>query len=153
MKKVCVNYNIFASDNNCKYYALPTNIDLTDPRPIRVNIAEGPFDVLGIYYNVMNQYNERSLYCAIGGKGYMNLIEYLLCSIGLMNIELHIYPDLDILQDTMYEIVDFLRPFNIDIYVHRNTYVDPVTGKQEKDFGVPKDRIIDSCVQLYKKIQ
>jgi hypothetical protein len=149
--KKYINYNIFSQENSCKYYIIPTNIDLCDPRPIRVNIAEGPFDILSIYYNVMNQYSDRSIYAAIAGKGYMNLIEYLMCDIGLNNIELHIYPDKDILNTAMQEIANFLYPFNMNIYIHRNLFVNPKTGEQEKDYGVSRERIIDSCVQIQQR--
>lgn len=148
--KKYINYNIFSGDIGNKYYILPTNIDLSSPEKIMVHIAEGPFDVLGIYYNVMNQYDYRSIYAGGTGKGYIGLIEYLICDLGLFNIELHIYPDLDISQNDMIDLGRYLSVFNIDIFIHRNLYKNK-NGEQEKDFGVPRDRIINSTLQIQRK--
>ena len=148
--KKYVNYRLFNTESSCKYFMLPSAIDITSPEPIDVYIAEGAFDVLGIYLNVTNRKTYRTIYSSIGGKGYTNLIEYLICNLGLTNINLHICPDLDILQSDIHDIVQYFRPFNFNIFIHRNIYIDS-NGKQEKDFGVPKDHIIDQCIQLQKR--
>lgn len=137
-----VNYNIFGKvDNSKRYYIIPTNINLLDPNPIKIRIAEGPFDILSIYHNMVeDKYN--NVFASIGGKAYLNIIKFFIQELGLINIELHIYPDADIDDWSMYNIRNYLDPFNIDIFVHRNTYPG------EKDFGVSKDKIKESITQI-----
>lgn len=138
-----INYNIFGKlSNTQRYYIIPTNIDLSRPDPIKLHIAEGPFDILSIFYN-MNKCNlDNSIYAAICGKSYLNIIKYFIEMKGLLNIELHIYPDKDIENYSMINIANYLEPFNIAVYIHRNIF------QNEKDFGVPPDRIRESVQQL-----
>lgn len=127
-----VNYNIFNKMNNSKrYYILPTIINTSISEPIKVHIAEGPMDILSICYNLEKNKREQCIYAAIGGKAYRNIIKFIFTTLGLMNIELHIYPDKDIDNDFIYDTVGELLPFNMNIFVHRNVFPD------EKDMGVP----------------
>lgn len=138
-----INYNIFGKLSNTQgYYIIPSNIDITRPDPIKIHIAEGPFDILSILYNVNDNIRSHSLYAAIGGKGYYNIIKYFIEFKGLLNIELHIYPDNDIENYIINNIVNYLYPFGINIFIHRNLY------EGEKDFGVPKNRIKESIYRI-----
>ena len=138
-----VNYNIFNKINNSqRYYVIPTNIDLLDTRPIKIYIAEGPFDILSVFYNLRNRDKTNCIYAAIGGKAYLNIIKYFIQRQGLVNIELHICPDGDIGKDVLYGIKDYLRLFSIPIFVHRNIY------PEQKDFGVSLNKIRESVIQL-----
>lgn len=137
-----INYSIFGKfDNSNKYYVLPSNVDLTNPRRIRLNLAEGPFDILSAYYNLCNQ-SHHSIYTAIGGSGYLNLIKKFIIRDKLSYIEVHIYIDNDVKDYVVRNIRDYLSVFNIPLYIHRNM------KQGEKDFGVPKDRIDENIIQL-----
>ena len=134
-----INYNIHdKKDNTEKFYVLPTNLDLCNSERIDVHIAEGPMDILSIKYNVQNK--KPGLYCAIGGSSYKQIVIHLMNTLKLYYFNLHIYPDNDNPGGyyVMKDISDFIKPFGIPIYIHRNKY------KNEKDFGVPKDRISES---------
>lgn len=138
-------YNIHGKINTDKrYYILPCNIDLTDPRPINVHIAEGPFDILSIKYNVVNN-NEQNLFIAIGGKAYKNIVRHVLSQMGLFNVTFHLYVDADIQDYVIWDVVKYVRPFNSDVYIHRNGFQD------QKDYGVPKNLIIDNITQLNQR--
>lgn len=133
-----VNYNIFGKFNNReRFYVLPTQINLNDYNRIRINITEGPFDVLSVFYNLNDSKEYHNIYSAVGGSGYMNIIKYFLLDMKLYNVEFHVYRDSDQDMDIMYDIRDFIYPYNIPIYIHTNTF----TG--EKDFGVSSDKIRD----------
>ncbi|MBP5595691.1 MAG: hypothetical protein J6Y02_09940 [Pseudobutyrivibrio sp.] len=148
-----INYYLRPASENCKYYIIPTQIDMTSPEPIQVHLAEGPFDILGIYFNVMHQSNYRCIYMAIGGKGYATALEFIITKLGLTNVDLHIYPDLDIGTNSIIELVEWLKPFNFNITSHRNLYKDPESQKQEKDFGVPASRIITGTEIIQKRME
>ena len=153
LSKRYINYNIFNKiDNSMRYYILPNDIDLLNPEPIKIHIAEGPFDILSIYNNVV-QIKDNHIYASIGGKSYLNIIRFFLESLGLINIEIHIYIDSDIQDYTMMNLKKYLDPFNIPIYIHRNRYIissNMYNGVEvyEKDYGVPKNRIVDTIMKL-----
>lgn len=138
-------YNIHGKVNTDKrYYILPCSIDLTDPRPIEVHIAEGPFDILSIKYNVVEN-DAQNLFIAMGGKAYKNILRHIITHMGLFNINIHLYVDADVQDYVIWNIVNYVKPFDMNIYLHRNGYAG------EKDYGVPKSHIIDNIRQLNRK--
>lgn len=135
-----VNYNIFDSDGK-KFFIIPTVIDVL--RPISIHIAEGVFDIISIYHNLhkFNGYSN-AIYAAVCGKNYMSLIEYFIMTYGFISFQLHLYPDNDVDDREMKKICNSLKCFNIDIFIHRNTYPG------EKDYGVSIDRICDNIYKI-----
>lgn len=131
-----VNYNIFNKyDNTNRFYVIPTTIDIL--KPVQIHIAEGPFDILSIYYNL--RYNTpNSIFAAIGGSGYLGLIKFFICSLKIINPEIHIYADNDISRYKIINISKALNMFKLNIFLHRNNY------DKEKDFGVDINHINES---------
>ena len=137
-----INYSIFGKfDNSQKYYVMPTTLDISSPYRIRINIAEGVFDILSVYYNLQNQ-SQQSVYAAIGGSGYLNMIKSFILKDKLSYIEVHVYIDNDVKDYVVTDIKNYLSVFNIPFYLHRNL------KEGEKDFGVPLDRIKESIIKL-----
>ena len=139
-----VNYNIFNSEENGKrYYVIPSNINMSNPNPIRIHIAEGPFDILSVKYNLRRGMdNTHDIFAAICGKAYLNILKLFISQYGLMNIEVHLYMDNDI-DSWIYKVIkDNLGVFNFNIFIHQNKF------KGEKDFGVPIDRINEYVYKL-----
>lgn len=126
-----VDYPLFKSESNSRrFYSIPTQLNLIDPTPIKVHIAEGCFDMLGIFYHVCGGNRYQNLYINCGDKAYNNVIKMLLKDYGLINCEFYLYPDNDV--DTRDIYADtFGRP----LHIIRNRYPG------EKDFGVPESRI------------
>lgn len=137
-----INYNIFGKFNNShRYYTIPTQINLCNPNRIKFHIAEGPFDILSVFYNLRQKENH-SIYTAIGGSAYLNLIKSFILHDKLNYLEVHVYLDNDINNNTVYNIRDYLMIYNIPLYIHRNI------KEGEKDFGVPIDRIKEEITQI-----
>lgn len=148
VNKRYINYSLVnKTDDRKNFYVIPTKIDILDPAPVKIHIAEGQFDTLSIYYN-LNQCNDyQNIYMACGGKSYSQALEFILTESGIINYEIHFYPDRDVTDNEFY--YDVLRRVELlpgDIYIHRNVF------NGEKDFGVPKERIIDS-VRVIKDAQ
>lgn len=144
-----VNYNLFPTERlegTSKYYIIPTIIDTLNPEPVKIHIAEGPFDILSIFYNLYNGNKNNSIYASIGGKSYINLIKFLLCDIKIINAEIHIYFDNDVKNKEIEEIIYQLQHLNLDIYAHWNRF------EGEKDYGVPKSNILDYYEHIIKKL-
>ena len=126
------------------FYMIPNVIDLTYTTDMHVHIAEGTFDIISVYYNVMNQKKENQLYYAAAGFNYNTIISYLL-NIGICtDIILHIYSDSDKSDrdHLKYLSSNRNRIWIKEIYIHRNLYPG------EKDYGVPKSRIQHSSYLL-----
>ena len=136
-----INYKIFDKfDTSERFYTIPTRIDLNIPERIKVNIAEGPFDILSIYENV--RVREPGVYTSIAGSNYLGIGLYFIDLLKTPYIELHYYPDNDKYGsiDRMKYIKRITDPIGIPFYVHRNMY------NGEKDFGTKN--IIESIMQL-----
>ena len=77
-----VNYNIFGKyDNVERFYTIPTIIDLNNPHPIKLHIAEGPFDILSIYLNLRKQ--EPGIYTCIAGSNYIGILRHFILTMKL----------------------------------------------------------------------
>ena len=140
INKRYINYNIFEKfDNTNKFYVIPTEINTM--YPIKLHIAEGPFDVLSIKYNMRKEIFN-NIYTAIEGSGYFGIIRKFITQIKLINMEIHVYADSDIDFDTIHSIAQFVSVFNMPFYLHRNSF------KGEKDFGVPTSRISETIQQI-----
>ena len=136
-----VNYNVFNKyDNTTKFYIIPNNIDIL--KPIRIHIAEGPFDILSILYNVNDGILGNDVYAAATGSSYKGILRFILINLKFINIEVHFYPDADIDNSKIISIKDELNLRYINFYIHRNIY------QGEKDFGVRKDHIIENIIQV-----
>ena len=67
---------------------------------------------------------------------------HILSKIGLFNVNFHLYVDKDVSDYTIGEAVKSIKPFNVGIYLHRNMF------NNEKDYGVPRNHIIDNIVKI-----
>lgn len=140
-----VNYNIFGKyDNTKRFYTIPTEVNFNTIDPINLHIAEGPFDILGIY-NLPKNFPGQNIYTSIGGSGYQGILRFFVRYLSYPNLIIHIYPDNDINRDKILFYIQIIAIFKFPIYIHRNM------SYGEKDFGVPIDRIKES-IEKYKNI-
>ena len=139
-----VNYNLYNKiDNSMRYYVLPNMIDILRPEPIHVYITEGPFDILSLKYNVDNFRD--SIFISVGGKSYLVGLKFVIQQLGLINVVIHLCPDGDVDNFTMYNIANYIKPFNLNIEMMRNKY------QGEKDFGVPLPHIEVEVTNLNRR--
>jgi len=141
-----INYDIFGKfDTSQRFYTIPTKVDITNG-PIKIHIAEGPFDILSIYENV--RHREAGVYTSIGGANYLGIVLYMIETVKLPWVEVHIYPDNDNVGSTykMKYVYNVLHNLNIPMYIHRNVYPG------EKDFGVSVDHIQEQIINMQEVI-
>lgn len=117
-----------------KMCAIPTSVQMLTTEPIIINIAEGVFDILGLYYNVMNKKTDNMIYVAVCGSGYMNVIKYFI-KMGFIgnNITINIFSDSD--KDPYFykKVIAYSKQWVGKINLIYNIL--------EKDYGVPRDKI------------
>lgn len=127
-------YKILRSlDSTGKFYIIPNKINPFDEGIKTINLAEGVFDILGIYYNLLNKYNHNTLYASINGSGYLNVIKYILEQGLLCDVNINIFSDADRAPDYYKNMVKTLMPFVNDIRLFYNEI--------GKDYGVPVNQV------------
>lgn len=144
LKKRYTNVNIFDNyDNVTKAYCIPTYIDLLDPEPAIINIAEGVFDILSVKYNMKHSKHKNQIYIAACGSGIIKTLISYIQQYGLLNCKINVYSDSDVSIDK-YKKLEYFKPYlkSPDITIHYND----MPG--EKDFGVPKNRIKEIKTKL-----
>ena len=145
INKKYINYVISNNMEVEKFYMIPNGVNYL--APIHIHIAEGFFDILGIFFNVQNRNLNQQLYIAGFGKSYEESLKYIICNYPMMYTIVHLYPDLDVSEYSVRGMCNKIAPTVNEIYVHRNGYIR--NGVQEKDFGVPREKIKD-VVQKFK---
>lgn len=132
-------YPIFNDlDNTKKFYTIPNEIDIMTEDNINIVLAEGVFDILGIYHHVFNKKKKNMIYTAVCGCGYELVIKYFI-QLGLVgdNICLHIFSDTD---KSRYFYEKMFSKSKLKEWLGSVTlYYNSAPG--EKDFGVSKDKI------------
>lgn len=137
INKRYINYNLInKTDDRKNFYIIPTEVDILNPDPVNIHIAEGQFDILSIFYNLNHCNRRQNIYMACGGKSYYQALEFILQEIGIINFNIHYYPDKDVTDNEFYySTLGKITMLNSKIFIHRNIF------DNEKDFGVPANRI------------
>ena len=141
LKKRYINYSIFGNTddniNKMRYYCLNSKININDiNNKINIHVAEGPFDILSIVYNLRDNNRYNNIYFTSAGKGYYSAIKEVIKFLKINpNMNIHIYPDNDVIDKKITYMAKRFTKIDIPVFIHRN-----MKGG-EKDFGVPLNRI------------
>lgn len=121
-------------DNTGNFYSIPNKIDLFTNETIVINLAEGVFDILGIFYHLNKMNLTNNIYAAVCGCGFVNVLKYYL-NLGLVgdNIIVNIFSDADRSPYFYRNLRDELEQWVGKINLYYNSI--------GKDYGVPKDKI------------
>ena len=124
------NFALSETPDASKIYNISTEIDILQDE-VTLVIAEGVFDIIGVYENFYKD-AENMIFSAACGKSYNSVIEQYIRR-GFLNLKIIIYSDADV-------DPGFFRNLKTN-----NQYIDrPITvfyNTLEKDFGIPGDRI------------
>jgi hypothetical protein len=134
--------DIFEDDidgDKFKTYNIPTRIDILSPDTIEINLAEGTFDILSVYFNITKGHKDsfNKIFCSVSGSTYEKILTHFIRQYGLLNIVVKIYSDSNVTLTYYESIYKKIRNYvnHIEMHVYYNTV------EKEKDFGVSKDRI------------
>ena len=134
-----LNYRLFKDREEDDFFILPTTVDRT--KPIRLFLAEGAFDVLGIKYNLIKS-DDNCIYTAGKGKAYESALFWVIKTIAPMFMEVHMFPDKDVETSFIQNIISKYYVYGYKFFIHRNTYPN------QKDYGVPEWQINDSYFKV-----
>lgn len=131
------------SPNNF-YSMVNPQIDLLYNTPVNIHIAEGTFDIISIKYNLDHDLSQMHMFYAACGYNFNTIIKWLIYMGVNTDLIIHLYSDSD---KSDYEntkiIANGINQCWVNTaYIHRNQYMN------EKDFGVPINRIIDSKIKI-----
>lgn len=129
-----IKYSVYKNlDNTKKFYTIPNNIDLLTPKTITINIAEGVFDILGVYHHIFDKEKENMIYVASCDSDFTSVIKHFIQMGVFGNVKLNIFSDSD-------HSMDFYKPLKHNI----KDFVSSITifyNELEKDYGVKKNNI------------
>ncbi len=135
----------------CKcFYSISTDVDILTNDTITVNISEGVFDIVSVFYN-LGYSDSNTMNIAVTGKYYDQILLYLL-SLGIVgsNVIVNIFADNDkdfnptAKNPTTPEY--FKKRFAKFKYLYGS--VNLYYNIMNKDFGYPKDKIIIKKIKL-----
>lgn len=117
------------------FYSLPARVPLFYEGQLHVHIAEGTFDILGVRYNLRPQHENQVFYASCG-YSYLSVLRHLARHGLIGDTTLHIYADADKSDEDHRKILrNSIVDLSSHVVIHRNSH------DEEKDFGVPIDRI------------
>lgn len=120
-------------DTTGKFYIMPNQINPFSDDIKTINIAEGVFDIFGVYYHLFNGHDDNMIYAAINGAGYLNVLKYIMnCGI-LCDVDVNIFSDADRSPDYYKNMIKQISPFVNNIRLFYNSI--------GKDYGVPANQI------------
>lgn len=139
------NYRIAGkpNPNDMKLYSIPREIDLLDPHAAIINIAEGPFSILGAYLNTeLGTEKPNSVWLANCGSDYRNNILYITKRYGLLRVRINIWSDSEVKADRYRKLYQTLKDF-MDIRAFTVYY-----NAKAEDFGHAKKDIRVEAVTI-----
>ena len=100
---------------------------------VNLNVAEGTFDILGVYNSICQGNKINNIYAACCGSGYINTIRYFIKLGFIGNLNVNIFSDKD--KDPSYyrKTYNTIKPWVKSINIFYNDL--------SKDYGVPKNEI------------
>ena len=130
-----IRYNLYENmPLKERMYIIPNRVNMME-KEINLHVAEGVFDILGIYFHIMNMNDDKNIYVAVGGSAYKRVIRYFLQKGFISNLNLNIYSDSD---KNIYFYKKLFKEYSIFLKSIHLFYNDT---KGEKDWGVPSNRI------------
>lgn len=140
------NYDVFRTiDRSRNFYSIPNKVDLMTTDTVNIVLAEGIFDILGVFYHVYNNQMNNMVYSAVCGCGFASVIKYYLRK-GLTGKNVHI---------TIFSDRDKEPEFYSQLYEETIDWVGSITlcyNAKSKDTGVPNS-MIDIITKKIPKVK
>ena len=132
--------------NDLRIYTIPHEIDIMDPKSAVINVAEGPFSILGAYLNTeLGEERPNSVWAANCGSQYINTILRVCKQFGLLKVRINIWSDSEISIGAYKKLYNSLKG-RLDIR-RMTVYYNDISD----DFGHPKSEIKVREATIYKK--
>lgn len=128
-------YSIYKNiDNTQRHYTIPNKIDLLSSKKLIVNMAEGVFDIFGVFYHLFNKNLHNSIYTAVCGCGFLSVLKYFISQGLVGEIEINIFSDAD-------KDINFYKNIGVHKMLEWVDNINIYYNEKSKDYGIPKDQI------------
>ena len=134
MKIRYIKYNLTNYPAEQQMYMIPNQIDPMEDE-VTINIAEGTFDILGIFFHVRNRELKNQIYIGNGGSAFQRVLEFFIKKGFMSNLIVNIYSDGDKGKSYYKDLISKFTPWVKEFHLYYNTM------EGEKDCGVPGNRI------------
>ena len=132
-----------ADPTDLKIYSIPRTIDIMDPRSAVINVAEGPFSILGAYLNTdLGAERPNNLWLANCGSEYRGTIIRVCKQYGLLRCRINIWSDSEVKVGKYRRLLESLDN-RLDIRRFRVYY-----NASADDFGHPRNEIKPESISL-----
>lgn len=122
--------------DDIKIYSIPREIDIMSPRSTEINVAEGPFSILGAYINTdYGNTRPNSVWLANCGSQYENTIMRICKQYGLLKVRINIWSDSEIKLGAYKKLYNQLKN-RLDIRSFTVLY-----NSKKEDFGYDAEHI------------
>ena len=128
-----IKYNLQPKIPSYKFYTIPNRIDIITDETITINMAEGIYDILGVFFNVRNQEATNNIYASVASSNYTSVLEYYIRKGIVGDVIVNIYSDGDKSPTKYLRLYERVKPLIREFNVYYNSL--------SKDFGVPKHMI------------
>lgn len=133
--------NLFLGDQSeggSKIYNLRSSLDLCSEK-VTLVMAEGIFDIIGIYEHFYKDNDENHIFAAACGNTYNAVIDKFI-KLGFLDMDIIIYSDKDV---DLYKLRKQKRENEFISQNQITVYYNDI----DKDYGIPKDRIqLRKCI-------
>lgn len=134
--------------NDLRIYSIPREVSLMDPKSAIINVAEGPFSILGAYLNTdLGAEHPNSIWVANCGSEFENTIIRVCKQYGFLKVRINIWSDSEIKVEKYEKLYKQLKD-RLDIRRMIVYYND-----KDDDFGHPRHSIKIREVTVYRKPQ
>lgn len=132
-----IKYKIIPNTEGEKFYTIPNTIDILSEETIYINIAEGVYDILGVYFHINNKDKYNQIYVAATDSSFDNICEYYITKGIVGNVVVNIYSDREKKPEIYNRLIKRVKPWVREVNLLYNS--------KAKDTGVRKEMI-----SLYK---
>lgn len=130
-------------EDDMKIYCVPGELDILDPKPVNINIAEGVFSILGAYLHTgFREKQKNQIWLANCGSGFKTTLLHTSRQFGLLDVNLHIWSDSEVKIDKYEKLIKDAKP-----HMHLNS-VNVYYNDMAEDFGHSKSQIRIESVEL-----
>lgn len=120
-------------DNTRNFYTIPNEIDIMSTDPIIINITEGIFDILGVFYHIDDAVQHNTIHAAACGAGFLNVVQYFIQKGIFGNVIINLYSDSDRGPEYYRKLHKLVSPWVSQINLFYNSI--------GKDYGVKLNEI------------
>lgn len=128
-----IKYSLRPDIPSYKFYTIPNKLNILTEDTITINMAEGVYDILGVFFNIRKREMHNNIYASIASSNYTTVLEYYLRKGIVGDVVVNIFSDGDKSPHKYIRLYERVKPLVREFNVFYNSLCN--------DFGVSKSKI------------